>query len=570
MAILDLGKIRPNWRGDWNTTVEDYAFWDVVRHAGSIWLGLEPKKGIAPGAEGSGWDELLKGLPPLEHKGDLALFDGEKYVRLPLGLPGQNLRAGLAGMPEWGAASARPGTGVAALPKNRGGSVPGKASACLNEQGEVLAWGWGTYYGNGSLSASHTYTPMPVGVSGAQPNGGFTKLYMGMDVLYALDKDGNVWTAGRNNNGQLGHGDTVSRPCLTRVEYFAQHSIRIREVVTPAHWYYTGTDTHSAHSLYVSSYFLGENGLVYVCGYNAEGQLGQNDITVKTLPVVVTGVSNVEQLVVATTSSGAVYARTGEGRLYVWGCNTSGQLGLGDAANRLKATLVTSVQDVAWVAACGDFALCRTSAGRVYGAGTNNYGQLGIGGTTAVNVWTPANVTLPADRIYLCGNSSGGATAYIVDEENQLWVCGSNTAGQLGLGNTANLSSFARVSLDEPWQGKIAKIRCLCTDNDAPAVIILDTAGALWSAGRNTLGQLARGDNAKAAINNRFAKMVHGLRADLRFSDVFIAGYSNSHHVLALASDGRLLSCGYNGWGQLGTHAGNLVTGQDLLCTVRT
>ncbi len=89
-------------------------------------------------------------------------------------------------------------------------------------------------------------------------------------------------------------------------------------------------------------------------------------------------------------STGAYHsvAVTKDGRAYVWGWNTVGQLGLGPlfaepvitspepARFFLEGGPAMSVTEVA----CGyDYTIVRTAGGRLYGFGSNLEGQLGLG-----------------------------------------------------------------------------------------------------------------------------------------------------------------------------------------------
>ncbi len=91
-----------------------------------------------------------------------------------------------------------------------------------------------------------------------------------------------------------------------------------------------------------------------------------------------------------SVSAGAYHsvAVTNDGRAYVWGWNTVGQLGLGPlfpepvltspepARFFLEGGPAMAVTEVA----CGyDYTIVRTAAGRLYGFGSNSEGQLGLG-----------------------------------------------------------------------------------------------------------------------------------------------------------------------------------------------
>lgn len=65
------------------------------------------------------------------------------------------------------------------------------------------------------------------------------------------------------------------------------------------------------------------------------------------------------------------------------GSDKHGQLGLGEGGNVLKPTLVAFLSDkfVVGVAAHGHFSIALTRDGRLYSFGENTFGQLGLGST---------------------------------------------------------------------------------------------------------------------------------------------------------------------------------------------
>jgi alpha-tubulin suppressor-like RCC1 family protein len=48
----------------------------------------------------------------------------------------------------------------------------------------------------------------------------FVDVFSGGMQHYALTENGEVWSWGYNNYGQLGHGDTANRAQPKRIEYF--------------------------------------------------------------------------------------------------------------------------------------------------------------------------------------------------------------------------------------------------------------------------------------------------------------------------------------------------------------
>lgn len=71
-----------------------------------------------------------------------------------------------------------------------------------------------------------------------------------------VGKDGKVYTWGRNDRGQLGHGDTIRRDEPTEVESLKSYDI-------------VGGAVGRGHTLFLTS-----KGQVFACGDNKMGQLG--------------------------------------------------------------------------------------------------------------------------------------------------------------------------------------------------------------------------------------------------------------------------------------------------------
>ena len=119
------------------------------------------------------------------------------------------------------------------------------------------------------------------------------------------------------------------------------------------------------------------------------------------------------------------------GKLYCWGSNASGYLGLGDTVDRYTPARVGGDSDWQFIAT-GRFHACGIRGGQLHCWGQNNYGMLGLGDTA--NRHTPARVGSDSDWIFVacenfhtCGIRGAGAA-------RQLYCWGNNQYGQLGLG----------------------------------------------------------------------------------------------------------------------------------------
>jgi alpha-tubulin suppressor-like RCC1 family protein len=120
------------------------------------------------------------------------------------------------------------------------------------------------------------------------------------------------------------------------------------------------------------------------------------------------------------------------GRIYCWGQNVYGQLGIGNTVNKLAPVEVVGgakwLQDNVTV---GGHHVCANSASpfQTYCWGSNNHGQLGVGGT--VNRSSPVVIPVTVQPIvaggeFTCGRWTGGT--------NYMYCWGRGDLGSLGNG----------------------------------------------------------------------------------------------------------------------------------------
>ena len=148
-------------------------------------------------------------------------------MRLPRGDDGQILQV-IDNQPTWRNQGLHPSQRVKQLAQvNRYGGWCTRVY--LMTDGTLKACGYGTGSSNGDPLEKHLY--LPSRVTTQDPDVRFVNVYSGNLQHYALTEDGEVWSWGRNQYGQLGHGDTQNRAIATRIEYFIQHNIRISKVI---------------------------------------------------------------------------------------------------------------------------------------------------------------------------------------------------------------------------------------------------------------------------------------------------------------------------------------------------
>ncbi|HMJ11595.1 MAG TPA: hypothetical protein VK524_09300, partial [Polyangiaceae bacterium] len=167
------------------------------------------------------------------------------------------------------------------------------------------------------------------------------------------------------------------------------------------------------------------------------------------------------------------------GRLYCWGQNDFGQLGLGDVANRNVPTAIGAGTD--WADMCGgEYHSCALRAnGELYCWGRNSKGQLGIG--SLVDQRSPVRVAGFSDFTHLTCNSE---LSCALRRSGALYCWGDNLEGAPGL---ADADGAAHVTSPQPVAGGL---RFTQASTGQGHTCGLRNDGALFCWGRNTNGQL--------------------------------------------------------------------------------
>jgi len=188
------------------------------------------------------------------------------------------------------------------------------------ESGELYSWGHNGYcqLGNGSTNQGLTPAIIQNSLLGRK----VVQVACGSHHSLCLTADGDIFSWGQNNCGQIGSGTTTNQSTPRKVSA----SFGGRKVI--------GITCGQTSSMAVL-----ENGEVYGWGYNGNGQLGLGNNINQLNPQRVTALQGV---VVTSVVCGYAHtlAVTDEGGLYAWGANSYGQLGTGNKANSCTPTKV--------------------------------------------------------------------------------------------------------------------------------------------------------------------------------------------------------------------------------------
>ena len=198
-------------------------------------------------------------------------------------------------------------------------------------------------------------------------------------------------------------------------------------------------------------------------------------------------------------------ALTANGQLFTWGSNSKGQLGLGSQFDKkFSPTLVDCLAGVPLGGlACGaNHSLVVTVSGAVFAWGSNSHGQLGLGDTEDRQVPTQVR-TLRNQRIAYSGLAAGSEHSVALTVDGGVFTWGSSRCGQLGHGS-ANRESLPRRVL-ELMGTEVSQVAA----GDRHTLALVPSRNKLYAFGVGGSGQLGRGLVA-GVENATLPQMVQG------------------------------------------------------------
>ena len=251
---------------------------------------------------------------------------------------------------------------------------------------------------------------------------------------------------------------------------------------------------------------LDQWGSVFSFGSDASGQLGHNQgSNMLRVPRLVKTLATMKVVAVAAGQYHSA-ALTAGGQLYTWGNNTRGQLGLGRTSDMVfSPSLVESLAGVPLAGLCcgGNHTLAVSRSGAVFAWGSNSHGQLGLGDTTD-RVWPVQVSTLRSLRVLPGGVRAGLEHTLALTEEGGVFSWGSGRCGQLGHGTTGNETQPRKIM--ELMGTAVSQIAA----GDRHSLALVPSRGKLYAFGVGGSGQLGR----EVMQNSAQPQIVSGLEGE--------------------------------------------------------
>uniref|UniRef100_H3B6S5 Retinitis pigmentosa GTPase regulator n=1 Tax=Latimeria chalumnae TaxID=7897 RepID=H3B6S5_LATCH len=246
------------------------------------------------------------------------------------------------------------------------------------------------------------------------------------------------------------------------------------------------------------------NGKLYMFGSNNWGQLGLGTKTTVNKPTCVKALKSEKVKLVACGRSHTL-TYTVDGKLFMWGDNSEGQIGLGEKSNVCVPHLVDIRKQISWVS-CGYYhSALVTAGGELYTFGESENGKLGLPSEKLENTRVPKRVPEISGKVILV--ACGGGHTVALTEDHNLYTFGLGQFGQLGHGTLIFESHKPKV-VEQLQNRNVQFVEC----GENHTAVITDN-GLLYTFGDGRHGKLGLGDENftnqfKPTLCPRFIKYI--------------------------------------------------------------
>lgn len=334
-------------------------------------------------------------------------------------------------------------------------------------------------YDSNNLQALFSVNPT------SQPTSPIKVMQMAIGYMHmaVVTTDGRVFTRGDGVLGQLGLGEEIKISYkFTEVDpmHFRSSAPHDKPIMVTCGLYFCTTLTTA--------------GEVFAWGYNAFGCLGlgllHKHYQYKPHLVNFENVVTSKLCMISSNTHHSIALGSG-GELYAWGANANGQLGLGTESRRLGSESFpkklwdqeTNDQKFVFISVGENHSSAVTEEGRVYMWGADCSGQLGLGIGTWPKVW-PTRVTGLIEQEHVVMTSCGFKHTLLLTIDGRLYSTGRGREGQLSIGiNNQDVRAFHRIPDNDFDKNRV--ITATAGDGHSTAVRE-DGAVFTWGAGHSS------------------------------------------------------------------------------------
>jgi len=330
-----------------------------------------------------------------------------------------------------------------------------EANFAITAEGRLFAWGCDSH-GELGLASVGSCIFTPTAIDGSKD---WQLVFTHNYSTFGLKRDGRLFAWGNNSSNELGLGDRIDRS-------------RPTELAGEKTW-------KIIYNNEGNTFAINKKGELYAWGRNSLGELGFGDRADQAWPKKLTFTEEIVWKEIIAKNK-TVLALTEDGRLFGWGRNSQGQLGLGDKVDRIFPHEIKHPDGLKWLfietTGISSFAINQTNI--MFSWGSNRFGQLGLPDRSEVLMPTRDGSPFYFKKIVAADNSVFG-----ISTENKLIAWGRNDRGQLGQGNKKDISSPTQIIVDgvEEW---------LSVTSNGSSVFAISADRKLYSWGLNLNGQL--------------------------------------------------------------------------------